>query len=246
MYITKLRKSFRCWKWLQRFFLLVCNHFRRCLFKISNLFFFFFFKMKARTFPSLLNVMLYFILFYLILFFLVPDQEVVVCFWTLELLLVCVLAEAAFAQVQTCTIVHFKWSGFSGKPRLSSLTWCPGRPQSQTTPCPRTPSWQTFGLFVMMMVSWRQAQMWGSLFTYEGNSGRAPQWCSSSLSRMYLCCGFWGQLYEACFNEENYRGATIIIVIKKCIKCVFLVLPSLCATVGRNCVKCKKKGYLTG
>lgn len=70
-------------------------------FKISNLFF----KMKARTFPSLLNVMLCFILSY---FFLVRNQEVDVCFKTLELLLVCVFTETMFSQRHTgSNLYHF-------------------------------------------------------------------------------------------------------------------------------------------
>lgn len=53
-----------------------------------------------------------------------------------------------------CTVTHgptFKFvplyisnQDLVGKPRLSSLTWCPGRPQSQMMLFPHTPLWQTF------------------------------------------------------------------------------------------------------
>lgn len=57
----------------------------------------------------------------------------------LELLYVCVTHGPSFKVVLSYIL---RWSGFRGKPRLSSLTWCPGGPQSQIMLFPQTPWWE--------------------------------------------------------------------------------------------------------
>lgn len=168
---------------------------------------FFFFKKKARNFPF--TSQCYPVFFYFIFILCrVPEQEG--C---------CVLQDIRATvrpcadwcdtqtQFQTGTTVHFKWSGFSGTPGLSSLTWCPGWtaiPNNAVSS--HSLLVKHVGVFVILMVSRCRAQTRpvrkGSLFTYEGNSGRALQQCSCSLSNV-LVLWFWGQLYViclACFN----------------------------------------------
>lgn len=207
----KLRKSFHCWKWLKHFSLslswsmIFSDNFSFRYHECYFCFCFVFFKKKARNFPFTSQCYPVF----LILFYFVLSS------WTGSC---CVLQDIRATvrpcadwcdtqtQFQTGTTVHFKWSGFSGTPGLSSLTWRPGGPQSQIMLFPRTPSCETCGVFVILMVSRCRAQTWperkGSLFTYEGNSGRALQQCSCSPSNV-LVLWFWGQLYViclACFN----------------------------------------------
>lgn len=111
---------------------------------------------------------------------------------------------------------------------------------------PRTPFCETFGVFVVLMVSWCRAEAWPvtegiTLHLMKGNSGRA-----AVLSRMYLCCSSEVDLHViclACFNQgklqrhsnhhcqkkkNNEMHKRCIFLVVYCPLCVPLLVETVC------------------